>query len=103
MIYEAYLEEMLNEIERNDTKKVAINTEKKADSNNNNGSDSSFVNNLSMPTSFGNVKIVMADFAHVFPANGLLDQNYLFGLEKLIEHHRILLRSDYKFKDVRLE
>ena len=48
------------------------------------------------------VKIFMADFAHVFPAKNESDQNYLFGLEKLIEHLTRLIQPDYKFVDLRV-
>jgi 1D-myo-inositol-tetrakisphosphate 5-kinase/inositol-polyphosphate multikinase len=48
------------------------------------------------------VRIVMADFAHVFPAENTLDKNYLYGLVRLIDHLKMLLRPDYTFKDVRL-
>lgn len=47
------------------------------------------------------VRIVMADFAHVFPAQDELDENYAFGLRHLIKHLKLLLQPDYKFKDVR--
>ena len=57
--------------------------------NNNNGNESNLV------------RIVMADFAHVFPARESLDTNYLFGLNRLIEHLKLLLSPSYKFKDVR--
>jgi hypothetical protein len=43
----------------------------------------------------------MADFAHVFPARDQLDTNYLFGINRLIDHLKQLLNSSYKFKDVR--
>ncbi len=62
--------------------------------NNNNKSDDS-ANTARM------CRVVMADFAHVFPANGSRDTNYAFGLDKLIEHLHLLLDADYKFKDVR--
>ena len=47
------------------------------------------------------VRITMADFAHVFPANNTLDENYLFGLNRLTEHLSLLLSPEYSFKDVR--
>lgn len=48
------------------------------------------------------VRITMADFAHVFPAvENSLDENYLYGLNRLIEHLNLLLKPDYAFKDVR--
>ncbi len=47
------------------------------------------------------VRIVMADFAHVFPANNKLDQNYLDGLENLIKYLKVLIDPAYKFRDVR--
>ena len=43
----------------------------------------------------------MADFAHVFPASNTHDDNYLYGLNRLIDHLKLLLKPDYKFKDVR--
>ena len=57
---------------------------------------------ISNTKSFENsVRIVMADFAHVFPAKDTLDKNYLYGLNSLIDHLKTLLRPDYMFKDVR--
>lgn len=48
------------------------------------------------------LKVFMADFAHVFPAvDHTKDQNNLFGLEKLIEYLNRLLDPEYKFKDLR--
>jgi len=47
------------------------------------------------------VRINMADFAHVFSAQNSLDENYLFGLTRLIEHLKLLLSPTYSFKDVR--
>ncbi len=47
------------------------------------------------------VRIKLADFAHVFPAHNKQDENYLYGLNKLIEHLNNLLKYDYVFKDVR--
>ena len=47
------------------------------------------------------VRVKIADFAHVFPAENTLDENFLFGLNKLIEYLEILLRPDYEFKDIR--
>ena len=80
VIYEAYLEDNLISM-----------------SNNNNNNESS----LSSPSFVNSVRIVMADFAHVFPANNTLDKNYLYGLNSLIDHLKKLLRPDYVFKDVR--
>ena len=80
VIYEAYLEDNLISISNNNkTNDISL-------------SSSSFVNS---------VRIVMADFAHVFPANNTLDKNYLYGLNSLIDHLKTLLRPDYVFKDVR--
>lgn len=56
-------------------------------------------NNMSSPDS---IRVIMADFAHVFPANNSLDLNYIYGLERCIEHLKLLLKPDYKFKDVRV-
>ena len=47
------------------------------------------------------VQIKIADFAHVFPANDIRDENYLFGINNLVEHLRLLLSPNYVFKDVR--
>jgi len=43
----------------------------------------------------------MADFAHVFPADNSRDENYLYGLNRLIDHLKLLLDAEYTFKDVR--
>jgi 1D-myo-inositol-tetrakisphosphate 5-kinase/inositol-polyphosphate multikinase len=65
-------------------------------------------NNTSNQTNHSNgglcwpsVRVAMADFAHVFPSNNTLDENYLFGLERLIEHLKLLLSPEYKFKEIR--
>lgn len=47
------------------------------------------------------VRIKLADFAHVFPADNKLDENYLYGLTNLVEHLKMLLHPEYVFKDVR--
>lgn len=47
------------------------------------------------------VRIKIADFAHVFPANSELDENYLFGINNLVEHLKLLISPTYVFKDVR--
>ena len=47
------------------------------------------------------VRVKIADFAHVFPANNTHDDNFLFGLNKLIDYLEMLLKPDYKFKDIR--
>lgn len=47
------------------------------------------------------VKVFMADFDHVFPANDTINENYLYGIERLIEYLKLLLDSTYKFKDIR--
>ncbi|RNA43850.1 inositol polyphosphate multikinase [Brachionus plicatilis] len=88
VIYEACLEDMVNQDATNLTK---------ANENemNNNG--------LMLADHLNSVRIVMADFAHVFPANDSLDLNYLYGLNRLIEHLKLLISPDYKFKDVRLK
>ena len=90
VIYEAYLEDMLNEMEKENSN--TSNVVAPQDSNNNN---ESVIN-------FGScVKVFMADFAHVIPAKNKLDNNYLYGLEKLIEFLQRLLKPDYEFKDLR--
>lgn len=45
------------------------------------------------------VRVKLVDLAHVFPANGKIDDNFLFGLNNLIEYHERLLRDDYKYED----
>ncbi len=95
VIYEAYLEDMLAAGENGAGNGGSADTN--ADNNNNNK------NTATTPVGTGHVKIAMADFAHVFPGNGQLDHNYLFGLEKLIEHHKMLLEPGYQFKDVRVK
>ncbi len=47
------------------------------------------------------VRIKIADFAHVFPAENRIDENYLYGLNNLVEHLKILLDPEYRFRDVR--
>ena len=47
------------------------------------------------------VKVFMADFDHVFPANDTINENYLYGIERLIDYLKLLLDSTYKFKDIR--
>jgi hypothetical protein len=78
--YEAYLEDNVKSANRNNSHLEAITS----------------------PFSLENsVRVVMADFAHVFPANDSLDNNYLYGVNSLIDHLKTLLRSDYVFKDLR--
>lgn len=55
--------------------------------------------NNTKPTS--PVRIKIADFAHVFPANSRRDENYLFGINNLVEHLKLLISPSYVFKDVR--
>ncbi|CAF0933666.1 unnamed protein product [Brachionus calyciflorus] len=88
VIYEAYLEDMINEQLKNSSKE-----NQNLDEQNN--------NDLVIANHLNSVRIVMADFAHVFPANNNLDSNYLYGLNRLIEHLKLLLSPEYKFKDVR--
>ena len=47
------------------------------------------------------VRTKLIDFAHVFPASNTRDENYLYGLDKLIEHLKHLLKKEYVFKDAR--
>ncbi len=94
VIYEAYLEDNLNAANKNETNCTNL--------NNNNLDQSHLISNNVLNKSFeSSVRIVMADFAHVFPAKDTLDKNYLYGLNRLIDHLKILLSPDYKFKDVR--
>jgi hypothetical protein len=65
-------------------------------------SNNSHLQAITGPFSFENqVRVVMADFAHVFPAMDTLDKNYLHGLNSLIDHLKTLLKPDYVFKDLR--
>lgn len=88
VIYEACLEDMINEHFKHSTE---------SNENELNNNDLILVNNLN------SVRIVMADFAHVFPANDTLDLNYLYGLDRLIENLKLLISPDYEFKDVRIK
>jgi 1D-myo-inositol-tetrakisphosphate 5-kinase/inositol-polyphosphate multikinase len=100
--YDAYLEDNKNANLNNNNNCSEQNCNINDDDIANNGNCDSAVNLNSSPSSFAqSVRIVMADFAHVFPAKETLDKNYLFGLNSLIEHLKILSRPDYKFKDVR--
>ena len=47
------------------------------------------------------VRVKMADFAHVFPAEGVRDESVLFGVSNLVRHLEGLLSAEYVFKDVR--
>jgi hypothetical protein len=48
------------------------------------------------------VRVKMVDFAHVvLEKSNSLDENYLFGVEKLISFLRRLLDQNYCFKDVK--
>ena len=69
------------------------------DANNNNNNSNSPNDNNSSKLDF--VRVVLADFAHVYPANGSLDENFLFGLKKLIDSLSLLLSPNYKFKETR--
>lgn len=89
VIYDGLLQDSLNELQSND-----LNT------SSNTTADQSF-NNLNNNNSLNLVRVIMADFAHVFPANNQLDMNYLYGLERLIEHLNLLIKPGYKFKDIR--
>lgn len=75
--YEANLEEIL------------MNKQK----NNNNENAEQYLDNY--------VRVKMVDFAHVLNQNKTIDENYLFGLKKLIYYLRLLLETEYMFKDVR--
>ena len=88
VIYDAYLEELLNAGTSTHDETVSN------DLTNNNNNKSVAIGSL--------MRVIMADFAHVFPANNSLDHNYIYGLERLIQHLNLLLTTDYKFKDVRV-
>jgi hypothetical protein len=81
VIYEANLAESIQQL--NEEKKQTTATSSSSDALSN------------------SVRITMADFAHVFPASNTHDDNYLYGLNRLIDHLKLLLKPDYKFKDVR--
>ena len=81
VIYEANLAESIQQL--NEEKKLTTATSSSSDALSN------------------SVRITMADFAHVFPASNTHDDNYLYGLNRLIDHLKLLLKPDYKFKDVR--
>lgn len=49
------------------------------------------------------VRIKIADFAHVFPADNERDENYLYGLNNLVKHLKRLIEPSYVFKDVRIQ
>lgn len=36
------------------------------------------------------VRVLLIDFAHVVPANGILDLNYLYGLDNFIETFKVV-------------
>lgn len=48
------------------------------------------------------VRVKMVDFAHVLIDKDSLDENYLFGLTKLIHFLKCLLDVNYSFKEVRI-
>ena len=88
VIYEANLEDILNN-------NHPSNDQQSNDNDNDNTNESILNENKNL------VRIVMADFAHVFPARDQLDTNYLFGINRLIDHLKLLLNPSYEFKDVR--
>jgi len=45
------------------------------------------------------VRVKLVDLTHVFPANGKMDENFLFGLNNLMEYHDRLLLHDYRYQD----
>lgn len=85
VVYEANLAEL-------------IQTSESVNNNNSNVSASSDQYLIDISNS---VRITMADFAHVFPADKSRDENYLYGLNRLIDHLKMLLDTEYTFKDVR--
>ena len=48
----------------------------------------------------GRVRVKLVDFAHLFPAHGLIDTNCLNGITKIIENLNMLLNKDYVFKNL---
>ena len=46
------------------------------------------------------VRLKLVDFAHLFPAHGLIDTNCLNGITKIIENLNLLLSKDYVFKNL---
>ena len=42
-------------------------------------------------------RVIFADFAHVFPGNNQIDENYLYGLQRLIFYLKELVKPDFKF------
>jgi len=89
VVYEGNLERMIN-----DTSLDSVN-------NNSNNYNRNTTADYEQVVKKNSVRIIMADFAHVFPANNTLDENYSFGLINLIHHLKKLVEPDYKFKDVR--
>lgn len=58
-----------------------------------------YYENEGIDNNLGNlVRVSMIDFTHVVDAKNQIDENYLFGLKKLINYLRNLLNNDYKFK-----
>jgi 1D-myo-inositol-tetrakisphosphate 5-kinase/inositol-polyphosphate multikinase len=95
VVYEACWESLMNEMESGNRRRLTSGDgESKSAAATANDVD---LNNNVEPF----IKIFMADFAHVFPANNSLDVNYLFGLDKLIEYLKRLLSPDYTFVDMR--
>ena len=104
VIYDAFLEDMLN----NDAAATTINTTttpngaESSSSSSTNATSNNNNNNNSNLNPHNLIRVIMADFAHVFPANNTLDMNYIYGLERLIEHLKLLIQPGYQFKDVRI-
>lgn len=105
VIYDAFLEDMLNNDAANTTPstKETTTTPNGADSSSSTNATSNNNNNNNSNLNPHNlIRVIMADFAHVFPANNTLDMNYIYGLERLIEHLKLLIQPGYQFKDVRI-
>lgn len=105
VIYDAFLEDMLNNdaaATTNTTSSSKETTSNGADSSSSSTNATSNNNNNSNLNPHNLIRVIMADFAHVFPANNTLDMNYIYGLERLIEHLKLLIQPGYQFKDVRI-
>lgn len=49
-----------------------------------------------------NVRVILADFAHVFPGNSKIDVNYLTSLRRLIFYLNELVNIDFSLYDFKL-
>jgi hypothetical protein len=48
------------------------------------------------------VRAKMCDLTHIFRSDSKIDENYLFGLNCLIDHLKRLLNDDYVYEDPRI-